>query len=106
MGTSGSVASFDPMANGERNRVGGITLEILERLYKTGELPPRVTPDYWHRRYLCWTPFNPEPLKLVLDEFVPQAGVQVGFFASVVDADDASRRSGAGSSRRSRRPAA
>ena len=62
MGTSGLVTAFDPMANGERNLVGGIMLEIVEELYKRGELPPQVTPEFWRQRYHCWTPFRAESL--------------------------------------------
>ncbi len=87
MGTSGMVAAFDPMANGERNLVGGIMLEILETLYERKELPPQVTPDYWHRYFQTWTPFNPESLKRRLDEFALDAGVEVRFFTRVVEAD-------------------
>ena len=87
MGTSGMVAAFDPMANGERNLVGGIMLEILETLYERKELPPQVTPDYWHRYFQTWTPFNPESLKRLLDELAVNAGVEVRFFTRVVDAD-------------------
>jgi flavin-dependent dehydrogenase len=86
MGTSGMVAAFDPMANGERNLVGGIMLEILETLYERKELPPQVTPDYWHRYFQTWTPFNPESLKRLLDELVLDAGVEVRFFTRVVEA--------------------
>jgi hypothetical protein len=87
MGTSGMVAAFDPMANGERNLVGGIMLEILETLYERKELPPQVTPDYWHRYFQTWTPFNPESLKRLLDELALDAGVEVRFFTRVVEAD-------------------
>ena len=87
MGTSGMVAAFDPMANGERNLVGGIMLEILETLYERKELPPQVTPDYWHRYFQTWTPFNPESLKRLLDELVLDAGVEVRFFTRVVEAE-------------------
>ena len=47
MGTSGIVASFDPMADGERMLVGGFMREVIESLYQRGELPPQVTPEFW-----------------------------------------------------------
>jgi hypothetical protein len=87
MATSGMVAAFDPMANGERNLVGGVVLEWVETLYDRGELPPQVTPDYWQKYYMTWTPFHPETLKLLLDELTVGAGVEVRFFTRVIDAE-------------------
>ncbi len=87
MGTSGLVTAFDPMANGERNLVGGIMLEIVEALYKRGELPPQVTPDFWRKRYHCWTPFRAESLKFLLDELLVAAGVEVRLFTTLVAAE-------------------
>lgn len=87
MGTSGLVTAFDPMADGERMLVGGIMREIVESLYERGELAPQVTPDFWRRRYHCWTPFGAEGYKLLLDELAVEAGVEVRFFTRVIDAD-------------------
>ena len=69
MGTSGLVTAFDPMADGERALVGGFIQEVVETLYSRGFLAPQVTPDSWRKTYHSWTPFNPEGLKVVLDEF-------------------------------------
>ena len=87
MGTSGLVTAFDPMADGERSLVGGIMREVVEALYDRGELAPHVTPDFWRRRYHCWTPFRVEGYKLLLDELATGAGVEVRFFTRVIDAD-------------------
>ena len=87
MGTSGLVTAFDPMANGEENLVGGFMREVVEELYGRGFLGPEVTPDYWQRYYLTWTPFNVEGYKLVLDEKLAAAGVEIRFFTKVIDAD-------------------
>ena len=87
MGTSGQVAAFDPMADGERQLVRGVMGEILEKMYARGFLPPHVTPDFWQKKYHCWTPFHPEGLKLLLDEMTQEAGVEVRFFTRVIDAD-------------------
>ncbi len=86
MGTSGLVTAFDPMANGERNLVGGVMLEIVETLYERGQLPPQVTPDFWRRDYHCWTQFHAESLKKLLDDLMADAGVEVRFFTTVIDA--------------------
>lgn len=49
MGTSGSVAEFDPMANGEVMLVGGIMREIVETMYQRGFLPDCFQPDRWRK---------------------------------------------------------
>jgi len=87
MGTSGLVNAFDPMADGERMLVGGFMREIVEKMHERGFLGPQVTPDYWLRRYHCWTPFRCEGLKLLLDELAGDAGVEVRFFTRLIDAD-------------------
>ena len=73
MGTSGLVTAFDPMANGDRNLVGGIMLEIVETLYERGQLPPNVTPEFWRKNYHCWTQFRVEGLKRLLDDLMAEA---------------------------------
>ncbi len=94
MGTSGLVTAFDPMANGERMLVGGLMREIVTTMQKRGFLGPQVTEDFYSKRYHCWTPFNPEGYKLILDELATAAGVEVRYFTRVVEADvDASAKS-------------
>ncbi|MDD5350217.1 MAG: FAD-dependent oxidoreductase [Chthoniobacteraceae bacterium] len=87
MGTSGLVAAFDPMADGERMLVGGLMKEMVETLYERGFLQPGIDPETWRRKYHCWTPFNTEGYKLLLDELAVAAGVEVRFFTRVIDAD-------------------
>lgn len=93
MGTSGLVTAFDPMANGERMLVGGLMREIVETMYERGMLAPHVTPDFYSKRYHCWTPYRVEGLKRLLDELATEAEVEVRFFTRVIDADvDARQR--------------
>lgn len=87
MGTSGLVAAFNPMADGDTMVVGGFMREVVETMYERGFLPSYVTPDFWRRMFHRWTPFNAEGLKLLLDEWTVDAGVEVRFFTRVVDAD-------------------
>ena len=87
MGTSGLVTEFDPMADGERNLVGGVMLEVVETLYKRGFINRHISPDSWRKACMTWTPFNVEGYKLVLDELVAKAGVDMCFFTRVIDAD-------------------
>ena len=87
MGTSGLVNAFDPMADGEKALVGGFMREVVEAMYERGFLAPQVTPEFWRERYHCWTPFRCEGLKLLLDELVQEAGVEVRFFTRLIDVD-------------------
>lgn len=87
MGTSGLVTAFDPMANGERGLVGGLMREMVETLHARGFTGPHVTPDFWSKRYHCWTPFNAEGYKLLLDDLCTAAGVEVRFFTHLIDVD-------------------
>jgi hypothetical protein len=87
MGTSGLVTAFDPMANGEQMMVGGFMRELVETLYARGFMAPGIDPDRWRKKDHCWSPFQAEGLKLVLDEFALQAGVEVRYFTRVVEAD-------------------
>lgn len=87
MGTSGLVTAFDPMANGKEGLVGGFMREVVETLYQRGFLGPDVTPEYWLKKYHVWTPFNVEGYKLVLDEKLTEAGVEIRFFTRLIDAD-------------------
>jgi hypothetical protein len=86
-GTSGLVTAFNPMADGEHMLVGGIMREIVEALQRRGGLGPEVTPEWYSKWFHCWTPFQAEALKLLLDELVVAAGVEVRFFTRVIDAD-------------------
>jgi hypothetical protein len=87
MGTSGLVSAFDPMANGEEMLVGGIMREIVFKMYERGFLGPEEKPDVFTKACHHWTPFNPEGYKLILDEMVTEAGVEVRYFTRVIDAD-------------------
>jgi len=87
MGTSGLVCVFDPIADGVRTLVGGFMLELIGALHDRGFMPESITPDHWLYGYHNWTPFHPEGLKLLLDEYTQAAGVEVRFFTRVIDAD-------------------
>lgn len=87
MGTSGLVTAFDPMANGTEMLVGGVMREIVETLYRDGELGPWVTPETYSLKYMTWTPFKVEGYKRLLDRLVSEARVEVRFFTRLCDAD-------------------
>lgn len=90
--TSGLVTAFDPMADGERMLVGGVMREIVTTMDARGWLGPQVTSDFYSRRFHYWTPFQVEKLKLLLDELVIGAGVEVRFFTRVIDAETTGQR--------------
>lgn len=87
MGTSGLVTAFDPLSDGKQMIVGGLMREIVATMHQRGFLAPYVTTDFYSKRFHCWTPFKAEGYKLVLDELVSAAGVEVRFFTRVVEAD-------------------
>ncbi|GHU75440.1 membrane protein [Clostridia bacterium] len=91
MGTSGYVAAFDPMADGEKSLVGGFIRELVETLYSRGFMVPGIDPDSWRKHYHKWSGFRVEGLKLVLDEMAASAGVEVRFFTKVIDADSSAQ---------------
>ncbi len=85
--TSGLVTAFDPMANGETMVVGGLMKEIVETMYSRGYISDLLSPKRWRQEAMQWTPFDAEGLKLLLDELVEEANVEVRFFTRVIDAD-------------------
>lgn len=87
MGTSGLVTAFDPLANGREMLVGGIMREIVDTLFREGELGPGMTPEIYARQYMRWTPFRVEGYKRLLDRLVTEAGVEVRFFTRFCDAE-------------------
>lgn len=87
MGTSGLVCAFDPMADGEKNLAAGFIKEVVEEMYARNFLKPGINPNSWRKNYHEWTQFNPEGLKIVLDEFLINSGVEIRFFTRLIDAD-------------------
>lgn len=87
MATSGLVVTFGPMSDGNRMLAGGFMRELVEKMHSHGAFGPHVTPDFWNNHYHRWTPFKPESLKLLLDEFCVETGVEVRFFTRLIDAD-------------------
>jgi ribulose 1,5-bisphosphate synthetase/thiazole synthase len=87
MGTSGLVASFGPVSDGERMLVGGFMKELLATMWEQKAFAPQVTEEYLNRQLNRWVPFSPEHLKRILDDFAVRAGVELRFFTRVVEAD-------------------
>src|SRR5690242_2207800 len=74
MGTSGLVSVWSDLADGEQMLVGGFMAEVLETMYARGYYKPGVNPDSWRKVLHGGVGFNPEGLKLLLDELCVKAG--------------------------------
>jgi hypothetical protein len=92
MGTSGLVASFGPVSDGERMLVGGFMKELLETMWAQKAFGPHVVPEFLNAQLNRWVPFKPEHLKRILDDFAVSAGVELRFFTRVIEADTSGRR--------------
>ena len=86
-GTTGLVTAFNSMSNGKEMIVGGLMKEIFETLYHRQFLAPGINLEVIKKYMHFWTPFQVEGYKLVLDELVVDAGVQVQLFTRVIDVD-------------------
>ncbi|MDR1789410.1 MAG: FAD-dependent oxidoreductase [Opitutaceae bacterium] len=86
-GTSALVSAWSDMGDGSRPIVGGLFLEIVEELYRRGAYKPNISTDAWRKNLHGGMAYNPEKLKLLLDELCADAGVEVRFFTKVIDAD-------------------
>jgi FAD dependent oxidoreductase len=87
MGTSGLVASFGPVSDGERMLVGGFMKELLDCMWQEGAFGPHVVSEFLHKQLNRWVPFKPEHLKRILDRLVVDAGVELRFFTRIIDAE-------------------
>lgn len=87
MGTSGLVSAFGPMSDGIRQLAKGFIGEVVERMYERGWMEYGVTPEAWTSSYMRWTQYNPEGLKIIYDEFIEEANVEVRYFTRLIDAD-------------------
>ena len=86
MGTAGQVAAFNPMSDGKKRIVGGLMAEIVELMFERGYMGPWTSREIWEKGG-AWLPFQPEGLKLILDELVIGAGVELRFFNRLIDVD-------------------
>lgn len=87
MGTSALVSAWSDTADGERMIVGGVVAELMEELYKRGCFKPGINPDRWRKDLHGGVAFNPEGLKIALDDYCAKAGVEVRFFTRLIDVD-------------------
>lgn len=86
-GTSALVSAWSDMGDGERMIVGGLMREIIEEMHVRKAYKPNISTDEWRKKLHGGMGYNPEKLKLLLDELCAKAGVEVRFFTKVIDAD-------------------
>jgi hypothetical protein len=84
--TSGLIPYMPPLSNHEEVFVGGIYREIVEQLQRRGAIQPGVR-ALTESAFRQWIGYHPEGLKMVLDDSVMAAGIEVCFFTRLIDAD-------------------
>ncbi len=87
MGSNALVADWYSLNNGEEVVVGGIIVELIQAMHRAKQLAPQAAADIENGRMLDAVGFNPEGLKIVLDKFCHDAGVEVRYFTRVIDVD-------------------
>ena len=87
MATAGLVTRMDTTSDGRRMVVGGVMGELLHAMYDRGY----IAPYYDFKRFVSqrgmYSPFDPEGMKLLLDEMAEDAGIDVRFFTRVIDVE-------------------
>lgn len=84
MGSSGYVSSWYCLGNNVETMVGGLAREIPVRLYEAGGVEPGRTPEDWLLTKRGFG-FDPETLKVLLDQMCAENDVTVLFANKVVD---------------------
>lgn len=87
MATSGLVSAFPRIGDGKDLMAGGILWEIIEKMFKRGALGPGMVPEKYAQPPYCWIPFSAEMYKVLLDDLMTEAGVEVRFFTRMIDVD-------------------
>lgn len=87
MATSGLVSAFPRIGDGKELMAGGILWEVLEKMQQRGNLGPGMIPSKYAKPPYCWIPFNAEGYKLLLDDLMTEAGVEVRFFTKLIDVE-------------------
>ncbi len=85
MGSSGYVSSWYCLGNNVETMVGGLAREIPLRLYEAGAVEPGRSPEQWTVTKRGFG-FDPETLKILLDQMCAEDGVTVLFATKSVDA--------------------
>jgi hypothetical protein len=92
MGTSGLVSHWSNTSNGEQSVIGGVMLEVVEAMYRSGYLAPDAGPHSWTTTYNRGFGFQAEALRRLLDRMCVESGVEGRFMTRVVDAEVLGKR--------------
>lgn len=84
MATAGLVTRMDNTSDGKRMIVGGILAEVIKTMYDRGGISHYYSFDRFTCKKEQYTPFDPEVMKVILDEMAEDAGVIVRFFTRVI----------------------
>jgi ribulose 1,5-bisphosphate synthetase/thiazole synthase len=87
MGTNALVSNWYALGDGQRLAVGGLIVELIEKLCRGNHVSPTTYENFQKGTYLGAVGFDPEALKILFDELCVAAGVEVRFFTRVIDAD-------------------
>lgn len=87
MATSGLVSAFPRIGDGKDLMAGGILWEIIEKMRERGALGPGMIPEKYAQPPYCWINFSAEGYKLLLDDLMIEAGVEVRFFTKCIDVE-------------------
>ena len=74
-----------PFSDGQHTLMGGIGAELVQALCDRGFLNPTISTDIWKKGQRRSVPLSGERSKLIMDELVENAGVEVRFFTSLID---------------------
>ncbi len=87
LSTNGLVSLLDTTCDGERMITGGFMAELLDKMFERGLFEKIYSRDRFVKSLCCYTPFDAEGLKRLLDDILEEAGVDVRFFTQLVDVD-------------------
>ena len=86
-GTSDLVTNMGELGRKGTMLLGGFIRELTDTLFERGFLTGRTPSTRKELDYFHWQPFDPEGMKLILDEFMQKEHVEVRYFTRVIDAD-------------------
>lgn len=85
MATNASVPAFCPYTDGERAIIGGIGLEILERMKRESYESPFYDYKEGRLKEYDWVPIDPEILKRVSEQMVLESKANVLLHTVIID---------------------
>ena len=94
MGTQAMVSAWSHMSNGEETVLGGLMWDLVETMHARGFIPEKYDRTFWTKIHNRGLGYSTEGLKLILDEWCADAGVDVRFYTKLVEVEAESTRVG------------